>query len=186
MDIKYHPGKANVVADALSRKPSGTVASILTINPYLLKEIDSLRVEIVSSHEQVHLAALQVTSSIVDEIKKHQQDEPELIKLIQKVEEGFTKDFSIKDRVLWFRNRLCVPNNPALKKELLKESHDSTLTTHPGSTKMHQDLKPYYWWSGMKKDVANYVACCLTCQRVKMEHQRSGGLLQPLPIPVWK
>ena len=85
-----------------------------------------------------------------------------------------------------FRNRLCVPNNHALKKKLLKESHDSALTTHPGSTKMYQDLKPYYWQSGMKKDVANYVAYCLTCQRVKTEHQRSGGLLQPLPILVYK
>jgi len=143
-DIRYHLGKANVVVDALGRKPSGIVASILTTNPRLLKEIESPLVEIVSPHKQVHLAALHVTSSIVDEIKKHQRDDPELVKLIKKEEEGFTQDFSIKDGVLWFRNRLCVPNNLALKKELLKKSHDSALTTHPSSTKMYQDLKPYY------------------------------------------
>ena len=90
----------------------------------------------------------------------------------------------MKDGVLWFRNLLRVPNNSALKKELLKETHDSALTTHPGNAKMYQDLKPYYWWTGMKKDVENYVACRLTYQRVKTEHQRPRGLLQPLPIPV--
>jgi len=186
LEIKYHPGKANVVADALSRKPKGMVASILTTNPHLLKELKSLQVEIISSSEQIQLGALQVASFIVDEIKKHQQDDSELVKLIKKIKEGSTKDFFIKDGVLWFRNHLCVPNDSALKKELLKESHDSALTTHLGSTKMYQDLKPYYWWSRMKKDVANYVACCLTYQRVKTEHHRLGGLLQPLPILVWK
>ena len=122
----------------------------------------------------------------MDEIKKHQQDDPELVKLIRKVKEGSTQDFSIKNGVLWFRNRFCVPNDSALKKKLLKESHESALTTHPGITKMYQDLKPYYWWTGMKKDIANYVACCLTCQRVKTKHQRPRDLLQPLPILEWK
>ena len=129
---------------------------------------------------------MQTTSSIVDRIKKRQQDDPKSVKLVKKVEEGSTKDYSVKDGVLWFRNRLCVPNNPKLKKELLKESHVFALTTHPGSTKMCQDLKPYYWLTGMKRDMENYVARCLTCQRVKTEHQRPGGLLQPLPISVWK
>jgi len=102
------------------------------------------------------------------------------------VEEGSNQDFFPKDGVLWFRNRLCVPNDPELKKELLKKSHDSALSTHPGSTKMYQDLKLHYWLVGIKKDIADYVACCLTYQRVKTEHQRPRGLIQPLPIPVWK
>jgi len=88
--------------------------------------------------------------------------------------------------VLWFWNRLCVPSNPELKKEMLKESHDSAIATHLGSKKMYQDLKPHYWWMGMKKDIRDYVACCLTHQKVKTEHQHLRGLLQPLPIPVWK
>ena len=78
--------------------------------------------------------------------------------MIKKVGEGSIQDFAIKNRVLRFRNRLYVPNDSGLKKELLKESHDSTLTTHPRSTKMYRDLKLYYWWSGMKKDIAEYVA----------------------------
>ena len=129
---------------------------------------------------------MQIASSIVKKIKKHQGDDPELVKLVKKLEEGSNQDFSFKDGVLWFRSRLCVPNDLELKKELLKESHDFAFTTHLESTKMYQDLKPHYWWIGMKKDIVDYVAHCLTCQRVKIEHQKSRGLLQPLPIPVWK
>ena len=62
--------------------------------------------------------------------------------MIKKVEEGSIQDFAIKNGVLRFRNRLYVPNDSGLKKELLKESHDSRLTIHPGSTKMYRDLKP--------------------------------------------
>jgi hypothetical protein len=51
---------------------------------------------------------------------------------------------------------------------------------------MHKDLKTRYWWYGMKRDVTKYVALCNTCQRVKAEHQRPAGLLQPLKITEWK
>ena len=122
----------------------------------------------------------------MDKIKASQRDDLELVKIIQKVEEGMAPDFIVQDGVLKFRNRLCVPSHPELKKELLKESHESKFSTHPRSTKMYQDLKSHYWWSGMKRDIENYVARCLTCQQVKTEHKKVGGLLQPLPIPIWK
>jgi len=57
---------------------------------------------------------------------------------------------------------------------------------HPGMTKMHQDLNETFWWKGMKRDVAQFVVACLTCQKAKVEHQRSSGILQPLEIPIWK
>ena len=71
---------------------------------------------------------------MVDRIKECQKDDPKLVKLSKKVEEGKGEDFSFRNGVLWFRDRLCVPDMLELKKELLKESHDSTLVTHPGST----------------------------------------------------
>jgi len=108
------------------------------------------------------------------------------MKLSQKVKEGSAPEFTLKDGVLRFRGCLCVPRINKLKEELLKESHESTLSTHPGSTRMYRDLKSLYWWPGMKKDIVEFVARCLTCQKVKTEHQKPGGLLQPLPIPVWK
>jgi len=104
------------------------------------------------------------------------------VKLSKKVEEGTTQDFTVEEGVLRFRDRLYVLKNVELSKELLKESHDSTLSTHLGTTKMYYELKSYYWWPIMKKDIPKYVTRCLICQRVKTEHQKSGGLLQPLPI----
>ena len=80
-------------------------------------------------------------------------------------------DFSVReDGSLYFQNRLCVPADNELKKELLHEAHNSVFTMHPGGNKMYQDLKQYYWWRGMKKDVIEYVSKCLTCQQVKAEH----------------
>ena len=51
---------------------------------------------------------------------------------------------------------------------------------------MYRDLKEFYWWLNMKLDIADWVSKCLTCQKVKVEHQRPSGLLQPLEIPEWK
>ena len=73
-----------------------------------------------------------------------------------------------------------------LRKKILYESHNTVFTMHPGCNKMYQDMKQYYWWRGMKKDISEYVSKCLTCQQVKAEHQVSSGLLNPLPIPQWK
>ena len=66
------------------------------------------------------------------------------------------------------------------------ETHKSMFSIHPGSTTMYWDLKEKFWWNGMKKDIADYVSHCLTCQQVKAEHQKPAGLLQPLQIPIWK
>ncbi|GJR16598.1 putative nucleotidyltransferase, ribonuclease H, partial [Tanacetum coccineum] len=81
---------------------------------------------------------------------------------------------------------LCVPNDQALREKVMTEAHSSPFTIHPGSTKMYRDLKQYFWWNGMKQDVATFVSKCMTCQQVKIEHQRASGLLQPLEIPMWK
>ena len=79
-----------------------------------------------------------------------------------------------------------MPNDRALKEEILREAHQSKFSIHPGSNKMYRDLKRYYHWVGMKKGVARWVAKCPTCQLVKAEHQVPSGLLQNLPIPEWK
>lgn len=82
--------------------------------------------------------------------------------------------------------RVCVPKDEELRREILSEAHASMFSIHPGATKMYRDLKRYYQWVGMKRDVANWVAKCDVCQLVKAEHQVPGGLLQSLLIPKWK
>ncbi|GKC80475.1 putative reverse transcriptase domain-containing protein, partial [Tanacetum coccineum] len=68
----------------------------------------------------------------------------------------------------------------------MNEAHKSKYYVHLGADKMYYDLRDKYWWHGMKKDIAEYVSKCLTCLKVKVEHQRPSGLLQQPEIPVWK
>ena len=88
--------------------------------------------------------------------------------------------------VVWFGKRLCVPNKAELKELILWEAHDTPYSIHPGGTKMYQDLRERFWWHGMKREIVSYVAKCDVCQRVKAEHQRPPGLLQPLQVQEWK
>ena len=74
-------------------------------------------------------------------------------------------------------SRLCVPADNELKRHIMEEAHCTPYTVHPGSTKMYQDLRGNFWWSGMKKDIAKFISRCLICQQIKAEHQRPGGLL---------
>ena len=79
--------------------------------------------------------------------------------------------------------RICVSNDEKIKKQILYEAHNTTYAMHPGTIKMHWDLEKYFLWPRMKRDVVEYVARCFTCYQVKVEHQRPGGMLEPLEIP---
>jgi hypothetical protein len=87
---------------------------------------------------------------------------------------------------LWYKKHLCIPEVKEIRELILHEAHDFTYSIHYGSTKMYHDLKSRYWWYGMKRVVAKYIALCDNCQRVKAECQSPAGLLQPLKIPQWK
>ena len=90
------------------------------------------------------------------------------------------------DGSLQYRGWVVVPQLTDLREEILREFHCSRFSVHPGGTKMYQDLRRQYYWSGMKRHVGDFFRRCLTVQQVKDEHQKPAGLLQPLEVAEWK
>nr|GEV79355.1 reverse transcriptase domain-containing protein [Tanacetum cinerariifolium] len=87
---------------------------------------------------------------------------------------------------LCLNNRSWVRCFGDLRTLIMHESHKSKYSIHPESDKMYQDLKKLYWWPNMKTNIATYVSKCLTCSKVKVEHQKPSGLLVQPEIPKWK
>ncbi|GKC63546.1 putative reverse transcriptase domain-containing protein [Tanacetum coccineum] len=90
------------------------------------------------------------------------------------------------DGALYYLDRIWVPLKGDMRTLIMDEAHKSKYSIHPGADKMYYDLRDRYWWPGMKKDIAIYMSRCLTCLKVKAEHQRPSGLLQQPEIPEWK
>jgi hypothetical protein len=186
--IFYHPGKANVVAYALSRKSQGGVVKSEPTLDQLAQQIGMIQLDTRPTIRDVSLATLVILPTLANQIKLAQKKDPELEKLREKAGQGEAFGYNITPDVILRTSdtRAVLPKDDRLRKEIMDEVHKTHYTVHPGSTKMYQDLKRNYWWSSMKRDIAEYVARCSECQQVKAEHQRLVGPLQPLSIPEWK
>ncbi|KAL6538163.1 hypothetical protein OROGR_012151 [Orobanche gracilis] len=135
----------------------------------------------------VMLGMLKVNNKFLDNIREAQKLNVKLVDKMMGDDQCGNDDFKLDTQgVLRFRGQICIPEDEEIKKMILEESHRSRLSIHPGATKMYQDLKGLFWWPGMKRDVAQFVYACLTCQKSKIEHQKPAGLMQLLEVPEWK
>ena len=142
LEVHYHPGKANMVADALSRRDHCHFLRVETGNATLSDDFRRLRLEMVSDG---FLANLEIRSTLVDDIKVAQKGDKSMARIQEKMKIDKAVCFSKDDQsILWFRNRLVVSKVEALRRKILDKSHDSLLSIHPRSTKMYQDLKPRF------------------------------------------
>ena len=116
-----------------------------------------------------------------------QKNDYKISAIVNRSREGKETEFKVnEDGFVYYRDRVCLPNDDELKKSILEKAHSGSFAMHPGSTKKYQDLKTLYWWSGMKRDVLEFVTKSMVCQKVKIEHQVPSGLLQPIRILEWK
>ncbi|KAI3808232.1 hypothetical protein L1987_24181 [Smallanthus sonchifolius] len=153
-EIRYHPGKVNVVADALSRK------------------------------DHVMLQCVRIQTDIQNRILEAQHVSVTEGNIYEEMSCGVELQLESKlNGLLYYLNRIWVPDHDDLRAFLMNEAHKTRYSIHPGTDKMYQDLRQQYWWTGMKKDIALYVAKCLTCSKVKAEHQRPSGLLEHQKFP---
>ncbi|WVZ80775.1 LOW QUALITY PROTEIN: hypothetical protein U9M48_028228 [Paspalum notatum var. saurae] len=184
LEIHYHPGKANVVADALSQRAHCNVIEARPTIRVLCCEIDEIELP---TEQLAELYNLIIEPTIKEQIITAQKQDKGMAFIREGVDEKKRACFTLDDQgVLWFKNRLVVPKDMELRKKILEEAHTSMFTMHPGSNKMYQDLKQKFWWTRMKREIAKYVSKCDVYQKIKADHLKPAGMLQPLALPAWK
>jgi hypothetical protein len=143
LGINYHPRKANVVAEALSRRSHVSQLMVDSMAFELCEEFDKLNLGII---ENIEALEMEVGSTLLQEIQKGQLENEKVQEIKRNIKEekllGSTED---DKGVLWYKGRICVPDVKELKDKILCEAHESAYSIHPRGNKMYHDLKATYW-----------------------------------------
>jgi hypothetical protein len=150
-----------MVADALSRKSQVNMMVAHPMPYELAKEFDRLSLRFLNNMRGV---TVELEPTLEREIKEAQKNDDKINEIWQLILEGRGKDFrEDTEGVVWFKDRLCVPNVQSIRDLILQEAHETAYSIHPGSEKMYQDLKKKFWWYELKREIAEHVAICDTC-----------------------
>jgi hypothetical protein len=141
--------KENVVVDALRRKSQENMLAAHPMPFELAKEFDRLSLGFLNNTQGV---AIELEPTLEQDIRKGQKDDEKINEIWQLIIDGKGLDFcEDAEGVVWFKDRLCVPDIKSIRELILKEAHETVHSIHPGSEKMYQDLKKRLWWYGMKR-----------------------------------
>jgi hypothetical protein len=139
LEIHYHPGKANLVADAWSRKEHVHSAIVAQLPDEIVEDFRRLNLGIVTHTEGV---TIELEPTLEQEIRKGQVGDAKIQEIKDLITEGRGPEFMEDEQgTVWFKGRICVQQIDSLRETILKEAHDSDYSIHPGSTKMYRDLK---------------------------------------------
>jgi len=145
-ELLYHPGKANVVADALSRKIVHT-AHLMIKEVELLEKFRDIKLQVEVGSEFIRCSTLTISNDFLGSVRERQLLDASLNRVREQLGSDEARDFALgDDGILRFQGRVCVPDDVTVKKLILEEGHKSRLSLHPSMTKMYQDLKETFWW----------------------------------------
>jgi hypothetical protein len=177
LEVHYHPGKMNLVVDALSHK------AYCNYLPTVRSTGEESNTRVLPDLSAFNITLTPTLRSEIIAAQKHDKG----MRLIKgRIREGDPKvDCFHEDAegTLWFQDRFVVPRREALKRKIFDEAYTSRYFIHLVSTKMYHDLRQQFWWTSMKRETTHYVLECDTCQKIKADYIKPEGLLQPLSIP---
>ena len=144
--LHYHPGKANVVADALNRKSRGELASIASLEWRMIETVGQFGLQY-NKQTQGTLESLVATPSLLSRVIESQWQDVEIVSIKDRVQSGTGDDgWTVHaDGSLRYKGRVVVPQLTDLREEILREFHCSRIVVHPGGAKMYQDLRRQYY-----------------------------------------